>query len=51
MKTLFALIGLFMFVSVSTTSVNANIASNDQPVLTEDGGAAVGGGRRVLVLF
>ena len=51
MKTLFALLGLFMFASVSTTTLNANTNSTDEPVLTEDGGAAVGGGRKVLVLF
>ena len=51
MKTLFALVGLFLITSVSTTNVNANTTATDEPVLTEVSGAAVGGGRRVLVLF
>lgn len=51
MKTLFALIGLFMFASVSTTTVTTNTTSTDEPVLTECGGAATTGGKRVLVMY
>ncbi len=54
MKTLFALFGLFMFASVSSTDLTVNTTSdNDQPVLTESGdgsGTAAGGGKRVLVI-
>ncbi|MDP2160063.1 MAG: hypothetical protein Q8K02_06250 [Flavobacterium sp.] len=51
MKTLFALFGLFMFASVSSTDLTVNTtANNDQPVLTENGDAAAGGGKRVLVI-
>jgi hypothetical protein len=52
MKTLFALFGLFMFASVSSTDLTVNTTSdNDQPVLTENGdGTAASGGKRVLVL-
>ncbi len=52
MKAVFALFGLFMFASISSTEVVANnTLDNDQPELTENAeGAAVGGGRRVLVI-
>jgi hypothetical protein len=42
MKTIFALLGLFMFASVSTTNVQATSNDNDAPVLTEKGGGTVG---------
>jgi hypothetical protein len=53
MKTLFALFGLFMFASVSSTDLTVNTTTdNDQPVLTENGdGTSVGGGKRGLVVL
>ncbi|UPQ80275.1 hypothetical protein M0M57_05420 [Flavobacterium azooxidireducens] len=57
MKTLFALLGLFMFASVSSTDLTTSATSkNDQPMLTEsgDGGANTGtvaGSRKVLVIL
>ena len=52
MKTLFALLGLFMFASVSSTDLTTSTTTdNDQPVLSENGnGTSAGGGKRVLVL-
>lgn len=52
MKTLLALLGLFMFASVSSTDLTTTTSpENDQPVLTENGdGTSAGGGKRVLVL-
>lgn len=44
MKTLFALLGLFMFASVSSSDLSVNSSSENG-----DGGA-VGGGKRVLVI-
>ncbi|WP_396153826.1 hypothetical protein [Flavobacterium sp.] len=54
MKTLFALLGLFMFASVSSTDLTTSATSkNDQPILTENGDAAVADGptkRKALIL-
>lgn len=54
MKTLFALFGLFMFASVSSTDLTVNTTSdNDQLVLTEngDGTDAGTGGKRVIIVL
>ncbi|MDY0090621.1 MAG: hypothetical protein RBR78_09675 [Flavobacteriaceae bacterium] len=51
MKTLFALLGLFMFASVSNTNVNANtVANNDEPVLTTEHGSLPGGKKALIIL-
>jgi hypothetical protein len=44
MKTLFALLGLFMFASVSSSDLSVNSSSENG-----DGGS-LGGGRKVLVI-
>lgn len=41
MKTIFALLGLFMFASVSTTNVQATTNVNDAPVLTQESGDVI----------
>ncbi|MFN3757186.1 MAG: hypothetical protein ACK4RM_09545 [Flavobacterium sp.] len=46
MKTIFALLGLFMFASVSTTNVQATSNDNDAPVLTQEDGEL---GRKILI--
>jgi|NOAtaT_6_FD_contig_31_6808494_length_303_multi_3_in_0_out_0_1 hypothetical protein len=52
MKTIFALLGLFMFASVSSTDIKENTAvNNDQPILTESGGGEHGGGKRVIIIL
>jgi hypothetical protein len=43
MKTIFALLGLFMFASVSTTNVQTTSNDNDAPVLTQESSNPVGG--------
>ncbi|WP_156900332.1 hypothetical protein [Flavobacterium filum] len=42
MKTIFALLGLFMFTSVSSTDFTAPVENGD--------GGSLGGGRKVLVI-
>lgn len=52
MKTLFALLGLFMFASISTTEVVANNNNSDEPVLTcETSGEPANGGKKQLVIL
>lgn len=54
MKTIFALLGLFMFASVSSTDIKENTSvNNDQPVLTESGGVngTDAGGKRVIIIL
>lgn len=46
MKTIFALLGLFMFASVSTTNVQATSNDNDTPVLTQERGDGGLGGKK-----
>jgi hypothetical protein len=50
MKTLFALLGLFMFASVSSTDISSNNTISQDPVLTETGDGTIGGGKRLKVL-
>jgi hypothetical protein len=51
MKTIFALLGLFMFASVSTTNVQANSNDNDAPVLTQEDGGSVAGPKKTRLDF
>jgi len=50
MKTIFALLGLFMFASVSTTNVEATSSDNDAPVLTQERTIGGLGGKKGLIV-
>jgi hypothetical protein len=50
MKTLFALLGLFMFASVSSTDISNNNTITEEPILTESGDVTIGGGKRAMIL-
>jgi hypothetical protein len=64
MKTLFALLGLFMFASVSSTGLSNESgdqiggkkaliilgAQDDQPVLTAESGDQIGGKKALIIL-
>jgi hypothetical protein len=50
MKTLFALLGLFMFASVSSTDIASNNTITEEPILTETGDGTVGGAKRGMII-
>ncbi|RAR46712.1 hypothetical protein [Flavobacterium lacus] len=50
MKTLFALLGLFMFASVSSTDISSNNTIANESVLTETSDGTIGGAKRGMII-